>query len=128
VNTILKGDLGQCKLCLKVKRLHESHLMPRALYSPGRKGIRYATRSQFGVNPEHIKAHLLCFDCEQHRIPTRYGHHGHRMLGDYTRQFWTAPSTDVVYNCLGFEFIARGVYFRGLMGHHLLPMSPGRTI
>ena len=26
-----------------------------------------------------------------------------------------------VYNCLGFEFIARGVYFRGLMGHHLLP-------
>jgi hypothetical protein len=40
---------------------------------------------------------------------------------EYTRQFWTTPSTDVAYDCLGFEFIARGVYFRGLMGHHLRP-------
>jgi hypothetical protein len=39
--------------------------MPRALYAPGKKGIQYATRSQCGINPEHIRAHLLCFDCEQ---------------------------------------------------------------
>jgi hypothetical protein len=39
----------------------------------------------------------------------------------HSRQFWTAPSSDVVWNCLGFEFLARGVYFRALMGHHLPP-------
>lgn len=219
VKRIREGVLGQCRLCLNVKRLRESHLMPRALYAPGKKGIQYATRSQFGVNPEHIKAHLLCFDCEQRfdqfgesevlrwlapkaarqfplherlrvAVPcgqTRQmsvhegsdvgvdaekfayftlsvvwrrsihewanfdgtalpqwslGAFGEQMRGflagdtefppdtaimvivcsdEYTRQFWTAPSTDVVYNCLGFEFIARGVYFRGLMGHHLSP-------
>jgi hypothetical protein len=39
----------------------------------------------------------------------------------HSRQFWTGPSTDVVCNCLGFEFLARGVYFRALMGHNLPP-------
>jgi hypothetical protein len=211
---------GQCKLCLKHKQLHESHFMPKALYTPGKKGIQYATRSQSGANPEHMKAHLLCFDCEQRfdqlgesevlrwlapkapkgvfplhdrlRValpcgetqglsvhkgsdvgvdaekfayftlsvawrrsihqwtnfdgtplpPWNLGAFGEQMRAflsgetgfppdtaimvivcsdDYTRQMWTAPSTDVVYKCLGFEFIARGVYFRGLMGHHLLP-------
>src|SRR5262249_1592841 len=37
----------------------------------------------------------------------------------YSREFWTGPSTDVVCNCLGMEFLARGVYFRTLMGKHL---------
>ena len=211
--------IGQCKLCLKQKQLLESHLMPRALYAPGKKGIQYATRSQSGQNPEHIKAHLLCFDCEQRfdhlgesevlrwlapkarktfplhdrlrvalpcgeiqglsifngvdvgldmnkfayftlSVAWRRSIHewmnfdgtplpqwglgtfGEQMRSflvgetgfppdtaimvivcsdEYTRQFWTAPSTDVVYHCLGFEFIARGVYFRGLMGHNLHP-------
>jgi hypothetical protein len=211
---------GQCKLCLKHKQLCESHLIPKALYAPGKKGIQYATRSQSGVNPEQMKAHLLCFDCEQRfnqlgewevlrwlapkapkeqfplhdrlRValpcgeiqglsmyhgsdvgvdtekfayftlsvawrrsihqwtnfdgtplpPWNLGAFGEQMRAflageagvppntaimvivcsdEYTRQVWTAPSTDVVYNCLGFEFIARGVYFRGLMGHHLRP-------
>jgi hypothetical protein len=210
--------IGQCKLCLQQKQLHESHLMPKALYAPGKKGIQFATRSQSGQNPKQMKAHLLCFDCEQRfgrlgesevlrwlapkakQFPLHdrlrvalpcgeistfsvykgadvgidterftyftlsvawrrsihewmnvdgtplpqwpLGAFGEQMrtflvgesgfppdtavmiivcTDDFTRQFWTGPSTDVVYNCLGFEFIARGVYFRGLMGHHLNP-------
>jgi hypothetical protein len=211
--------LGKCKLCMKQAQLRESHLMPRALYAPGKKGIQFATRSQSGRNPEHLKAHLLCFDCEQrfdrfgesevlrwvapratkqfplhdrlrvalpcmeippwsvyngvdiglntekfayftlsvawrrsaHRWmnfdgtplpPWNLGTFGEQMrtylVGDagfppdtavmiivcsdqHSRQFWTGPSTDVVCNCLGFEFLARGVYFRALMGHHLPP-------
>src|SRR5260370_14331347 len=65
VKTSLEPVIGQCKLCLQQKQLHESHLMPDALYAPGKKGIQYATRSQSGQNPEHMKAHLLCSDCEQ---------------------------------------------------------------
>src|SRR6266481_635425 len=61
----LEPVIGKCKLCLQQKQLHESHLMPRALYAPGKKGIQFATRSQSGQNPDHLKAHLLCFDCEQ---------------------------------------------------------------
>ena len=57
--------IGQCKLCLEQKQLQESHLMPDALYAHGKKGIQYATRSQSGQNPQHMKAHLLCSDCEQ---------------------------------------------------------------
>jgi hypothetical protein len=193
--------------------------MPRALYAPGKKGIQYATRSQFGPNPEHLKAHLLCFDCEQRfdrlgesevlrwlapkarktfplhdrlRValpcgeispysvyncidvgvnaekfayftlsvawrrsihtwvnfdetplpPWNLGTFGEQMRtflsgeaefppdtavmvivcsDDHSRQFWTAPATDVVCNCLGFEFLARGVYFRALMGYQLPP-------
>ena len=37
----------------------------------------------------------------------------------YSREFWIAPSTGVAYKCLAFEFLARGVYFRALMGKHL---------
>src|SRR5947209_2467094 len=211
--------IGQCKLCLEQKQLQESHLMPDALYAHGKKGIQYATRSQSGQNPQHMKAHLLCSDCEQRfnqlgesevlrwlapkarkqfplhdrlRVsltcdeippysiykgadvgldtekfayftlsvawrrsihewmnfdgtplpPWNLGAFGEQirtfLVGEagfppdtavmivvcsdeYSRQFWTGPSTDVVCNCLGFEFLARGVYFRGLMGYHLPP-------
>jgi hypothetical protein len=65
VKTPAEPVFGQCKLCLKQKQLHESHLMPHALYAPGKKGIQFATRSQSGQKPEHLKAHLLCFECEQ---------------------------------------------------------------
>jgi hypothetical protein len=202
---------------LKQKQLHESHLMPNALYAPGKKGIQYATRSQSGRDPEHLKAHLLCFGCEQRfnrlgesevlrwlapkarkRFPLaermrialpcanirsfevykgadiglateefayftlsvvwrrsihewlnfdgtplpqwNLGAFGEQMRAflageagfppdtavmvivcsdEHSRQFWWPPSTDVVCNCLGFEFLARGVYFRALMGHHI---------
>ncbi len=212
---------GQCKLCLKEKPLHESHLMPAALYAHGKRKITFATRSVSGSDPKEIKAHLLCFDCEQ-----RFNDHGEKevlkwlapksirsfplhdrlrvarpcedfpaisvfkcrdvgvdaakftyftlsvvwrraihdwigfdgevmprwnlgvfgeqlrafLVGEsgfppdtavfaivctdsYSREFWTAPAHDVAYNCLGFEFLARGVYFRALMGKHLPPDS-----
>jgi len=209
--------LGQCKLCLQQKQLHESHLMPDALYAPGKKGIQYATRSQSGQNPDHLKAHLLCFDCEQRfnqlgesevlrwlapkarkqfplhdrlrvalpcgEIPPYSVYNGtdvgldtekfayftlsvawrrsiHEWINfdgtplppwnlgafgedlrtflsgekgfppdaatiiivctdAHSREFWTTPSADTICNCLGFEFLARGVYFRALMGYHL---------
>jgi hypothetical protein len=41
----------------------------------------------------------------------------------YSREFWSVPASDVVFNCLGFEFLARGVYFRALMGKHIPPDS-----
>lgn len=192
--------------------------MPRALYAPGKKGIQFATRSQSGQNPTHLKAHLLCSECEQRfnqhgesevlrwlapkapkqqfplhdrlrvalpcgKTPTysiykgadvgldtekftyftlsvawrrsihdwinfdgtplpswNLGTFGEQMRtflvgesgfppdtavmvivcsDEHSRQFWTAPTTDTVCNCLGIEFLARGVYFRALMGHHL---------
>jgi len=213
--------IGQCRLCLKEKPLHESHLMPSALYAHGKRKITFATRSISGSNPKELKVHLLCFDCEQ-----RFNSHGedevlrwlapksikcfplhdrlrvanpcedspafsvfkcadigidaakftyftlsvvwrraiHDWVGfddqvmprwplgafgeqlrsflageaafppdtavfvivctdSYSREFWTAPASDVVHNCLGFEFLARGVYFRALMGMHLRPDS-----
>src|SRR5438874_1584749 len=221
--------VGQCKLCLQQKQLRESHLMPSALYAPGKKGIQFSTRSQSGQNPKHMKTHLLCSDCEQRfnqlgesevlrwlapkarkefplhdrlrvALPCgeisphstynsadvgysvykgndvgldterfayftlsvawrrsihewmnfdgtplprwNLGAFGAQMrtflVGEagfppdtavmivvcsdaHSREFWTAPTSDVVYNCLGFEFLARGVYFRALMGYHLSP-------
>jgi hypothetical protein len=217
MKTSLEPEIGQCKLCLKQKQLQESHLMPSALYAPGKKGIQYATGSQSGQKPEHMKAHLLCSDCEQRfnrlgesevlrwlapkarkqfplhdrlRValpsgkirqysiykgadvgvdtdkfayftlsigwrrsihewlnldgtplsPWNLGAFGEQLRtflvgeaefppdtavmvlvcsDDHSRQFWTAPTGDVVCNCLGFEFLARGVYFRALMGYHI---------
>jgi hypothetical protein len=217
VKTNVEPVIGQCKLCLKQKHLHESHLMPSALYTPGKKGIQFATRSQSGQNPQHMKAHLLCFDCEQRlnrlgesevlrwlapkarkkfplhdrlRValpcaeagpysiykgsdvgldtekfayftlsvawrrsihewigfdgvpmpPWNLGTFGEQMrtflVGDtgfppdtciqvlvctdaHSREFWTVPTAGVLHNCLAFDFLARGVWFRGLMGHHL---------
>lgn len=195
--------------------------MHKALYAPGKKGIQYATRSEFGQDPKHLKAHLLCYDCEQRfnqfgewevlrwlapkakRFPLHDRLHVAMPCGeipsysvynaldigvapekftyfalsvvwrrsihewvnfdgtllrrwslcdfgeqlrtylvgdakfppdtavivivcsdDHSRQFWYPPSTDVVSNCLGFEFLARGVYFRALMGYHLPKETP----
>jgi hypothetical protein len=221
VKTSLEPVIGQCKLCLQQKQLRESHLMPDALYARGKKGIQYATRSQSGQNPEHMKAHLLCSNCEQRfnrlgesevlrwlapkarkqfplhdrlRValpcaeipqysiykgadvgvdtekfayftlsvawrrsihqwmnfdgtplpPLNLGTFGEQirtfLAGDtgfppdtciqivvcadsYSREFWTVPTTDVVCYCLGFDFLARGVWFRGLMGKNLPPNS-----
>jgi hypothetical protein len=213
--------IGECKLCLKEKPLHESHLIPRALYAHGKRKISFATRSVSGSNPRQMKVHLLCLDCE--RRFNEYGENEvlkwlapksarcfplldrlrvacpcedfpalsvfkcrdvgvdaakltyftlsvvwrraiHDWIGfddqllprwslgtfgeqlrsflageepfppdtavfvivctdSYSREFWTAPAHDVVCNCLGFEFLARGVYFRALMGKHLPPDS-----
>jgi hypothetical protein len=52
VKTPSEPVFGRCKLCLRQEQLHESHLMPSALYAPGKKGIQFATRSQSGQNPD----------------------------------------------------------------------------
>lgn len=212
---------GQCRLCLRQKPLHKSHLMPHALYAHGKRKITFATRTGSGINPKEIKDHLLRFDCEQRfdrlgenevlkwlapksksdfplhdrlRVacpwatgPPNYpplsvfrcadvgidaakftyfalsvmwrraihdwvgfdgeiipaqnlGFFGEQLRAflageapfppdtavvvkvcsdSYSREIWTIPSSDVVLNCLGHEFLARGVYFRALMGKHL---------
>ena len=58
---------GVCRLCLETKLLRKSHFIPAALYPKHRKP-NYATRSCSGpLDPKakHIRAHLLCADCEQ---------------------------------------------------------------
>ncbi len=214
--------IGICKLCRREKRLHESHFMPAALYAPGKKGSQYSTRSESGEYPDEIKAHLLCFDCEQRfdrrgesevlkwlapKAPNKFplsdrlrvalhvaqvpsylvfrgvdinlntemfayfalsvawrrsihtwqifdgstlpacplGDFGEQLRGylsgesvfpphtavmviacsdKFSRQYWYPPSNDVIFNCLVFEFLVRGVYFRILMGHHLPADAP----
>jgi hypothetical protein len=217
--------IGECRLCLKQKPLHKSHLIPHALYAHGKRKISFATRSVSGTNPKEIKDNLLCFDCEQRfdrlgekevlkwlapKSPNDFPLHDrlrvacpceesgalsvfncadvgvdaakftyftlsviwrraiHDWIGfereviprwnlgvfgeqlraflvgesgfppdtavfvivcsdSYSRELWTVPAGDVVYNCLGFEFLARGVYFRALMGKHLQPIFHTRS-
>jgi hypothetical protein len=213
--------IGQCRLCLKDRPLHKSHLMPRALYAHGKRKITYASRVRSGENPQEIKGHLLCFDCEQRfdslgekevlkwlapknpkafplhdrlrvacpcdKSPPDYpplqvfkcadigvdaekfvyftlsviwrravhdwpgfdnellprwnlGTFGEQLRtflageslfppdtavmvvacsDSYSREIFWAPTQNVLFNCLAFEFLARGVYFRALMGKHL---------
>jgi hypothetical protein len=55
---------GICKLCGDEKSLQESHYIPAALYPKAQK-LQYATRIGAGVVVEHMKAPLLCSDCEK---------------------------------------------------------------
>ena len=55
---------GTCKLCLEEKALQQSHYMPAALY-PKKQKLQYLTRSSSGAVVEHMKAPLLCMDCER---------------------------------------------------------------
>jgi hypothetical protein len=63
--------IGQCKLCLQMKELHNSHLMPRAIYTKTRwKGMPNAnpgflTADGIIQTPHQVKDYVLCFDCEQ---------------------------------------------------------------
>jgi hypothetical protein len=64
--------VGKCKLCLLVKELRDSHLMPRALYrmarGSGQKGNQDPhVLSAKGRKPSshQIKDYVLCHDCEQ---------------------------------------------------------------
>ncbi len=59
--------VGVCRLCLETKLLRKSHFIPAALYHKHRKPS-YATRKLSGPldsKAKHIRAHLLCADCEQ---------------------------------------------------------------
>jgi hypothetical protein len=59
---------GVCKLCLETKPLRLSHFVPAALY-PRRRKPSFASRNRRLVvldsKDQHIKDHVLCFDCEQ---------------------------------------------------------------
>jgi len=55
---------GICKLCREEKNLQESHYIPAALYPKSQK-LEYATRIGSGVVVEHMKALLLCSNCER---------------------------------------------------------------
>jgi len=61
---------GICKLCCEEKDLQLSHFIPAALY-PKNLTLEYATRNRSGVVDEHMKALLLCSDCE-----TRFNQNG----------------------------------------------------
>jgi hypothetical protein len=54
---------GICRLCLEPRELQQSHYMPAALYPRDQK-LQYATRVGSGVVSHHMKAPLLCRDCE----------------------------------------------------------------
>lgn len=56
---------GICKLCLEEGDLQESHFIPRALYRGGKKGYVFLMRDGSSTDREELKAHLLCFECEQ---------------------------------------------------------------
>ncbi len=58
---------GQCRLCLKEGDLLESHFMSRKLYYSGKKKLGFINRIESGINPDELKAHLLCRACE-HRL------------------------------------------------------------
>lgn len=60
---------GLCKLCLKIKELQESHLIPAFAYRLIQKSQGSApvmlTAKRIGVSSRQVKAHELCWDCEQ---------------------------------------------------------------
>lgn len=64
--------IQQCKLCLKQRKLHESHIIPEFIYNPiyseNHKLIK-VSGSLEGPNPELIqkglRERLLCGDCEK---------------------------------------------------------------
>jgi hypothetical protein len=58
---------GECKLCLEGAELLESHFMSRKLYYSGGKKLQYISLLESGIDPEELKAHLLCRKCE-HRL------------------------------------------------------------
>jgi len=62
--------LGICKLCLMGKRLQNSHLIPASMFRIIRKSQGsdpvFMTAKHIGTSSRQIKAHELCWDCEQH--------------------------------------------------------------
>jgi hypothetical protein len=65
------GTPGLCKLCLQVRRLQNSHIIPEFQYRPlYDEKHRFTTLSSDPETPERfiqkgIREQLLCFDCEQ---------------------------------------------------------------
>ena len=57
--------IGTCKLCCREEiELLESHFVSRKLYYSGKKKLEFVNITDAGLDPEELKAHLLCRDCE----------------------------------------------------------------
>jgi hypothetical protein len=57
---------GKCKLCLmEGVELLESHFVSRKLYYSGKKKLEFVNLIDAGIDPEELKAHLLCRECEK---------------------------------------------------------------
>jgi hypothetical protein len=74
-----RPHIGQCKLCLQIRALQDSHLMPAALYRRGRLDgdpnpypTMVTARGKFQTSKE-IKDYVLCRECEQ-----RFNRNGER--------------------------------------------------
>jgi hypothetical protein len=64
--------MGTCRLCLREdQELQESHWLSRKLYYRGKKRLEFINVLESGVDPQELKAHLLCVSCEQ-----RFGRNG----------------------------------------------------
>lgn len=58
-------SIGKCKLCLQDGvELLESHFVSRKLYYSGKKRLEFVNFIDAGLDPEEMKAHLLCKACE----------------------------------------------------------------
>jgi hypothetical protein len=66
-------EIGECKICLQVKELSESHIIPErcysTLYNPNHKmtGITGIPPKLSQKVQKDIREPLLCKDCEDHR-------------------------------------------------------------
>lgn len=58
------AERGICKLCQTEKDLQISHYMPSALY-PKKAKLQFATGTGCFTEFEHVKAPLLCLECEE---------------------------------------------------------------
>jgi len=74
--------LAPCGLCLKLKQLRDSHLLPRALYKLSREPTGGAdqnpvvvTRSNALTSSKQVSSPFLCDDCEQ-----RFSDNGERYI------------------------------------------------
>src|SRR5258708_1146119 len=57
--------IGTCKLCRREEiELRESHFVSRKLYYSSKKKLEFVNFIDAGLDPEELKAHLLCRECE----------------------------------------------------------------
>ena len=62
---------GECKLCLKIRILQDSHYMPRAMYKVLRDSKRknpnpiFITNAKTATTSRQITDYVLCAECEQ---------------------------------------------------------------
>lgn len=57
-------QFGKCRLCLEERDLLESHFISRKFYYSGREKLQFTNLQASGFDPDELKHHLLCADCE----------------------------------------------------------------